>query len=132
LIFGALEKTMAGVIGLGGVFFKAKDPQKLTTWYQTHLNLPPSEPDNPGLSLPLAEADVGGYQVWSPFRESTDYFQPSESRYMINFRVDDLAALVEQLERAGIEILGFEDEPYGKFAWIVDPEGTKIELWQPV
>ncbi len=117
---------MAKVTGIGGVFYKVPDPARTRAWYAEHLGLPI---DDYGCTF---APDAGGQSVWSPFKADTDYFAPSEHPFMINFRVDDLDALLAQLAAKGIPCVGEPiDESYGKFGWIVDPDGLKIELWQP-
>lgn len=119
---------MAKVTGVGGIFYKVADPAATRAWYAEHLGLAADEygatfgPDPD----PLAQT------VWSPFKADTDYFAPSASPFMINFRVDDLDALLAQLAAKGIACIGEPmDEPYGKFGWVIDPDGLKIELWEP-
>lgn len=123
---------MKRVIGLGGVFFKAKDPKALGAWYKEHLGLPV---EDWGVVFNMADTvqlKPGAYNVWSPFSEKTDYIQPSEKPFMFNFIVDDLAALTKQLREEGIEVKEHgEESEYGSFAWVMDPEGNKVELWQP-
>ena len=121
------------VTGIGGVFFKCQDPDSIKKWYGEHLGLAINEygslfefriSDNP---------DSKGYTNWSPFPEDTDYFQPSEKDFMLNFRVEHIEDLVEELRESGITILDeIESYEYGKFVHIMDPEGNKIELWEPV
>lgn len=114
---------MAKVIGLGGLFFKAKDQSALQKWYETHLGIPSS---NEGTTF-----TDGGPVIWSVFPDSSTYFKTNKP-FMMNFRVDDLDALLAQLESAGVEIdPKREDYDFGRFAWIVDPEGNRVELWQP-
>lgn len=124
---------MAQVVGIGGVFFKSRDPQALAEWYGKTLGLKIESWG--GVVLPLRDpkhAPKGAGQVWSPFRQDTDYFAPSGREYMINFEVDDLDAMLTRLIEKGVTILGRDDnDQSGKFAWFLDPEGTKIELWQP-
>jgi catechol 2,3-dioxygenase-like lactoylglutathione lyase family enzyme len=124
---------MKRVTGLGGVFFKTPDPDGLKDWYRRHLGI---ESDPWGFSFFWRKPDAPeekGYTVWSPFPDSTKYFAPSAEPYMINYRVDDLEALLAALAAEGVEIVGGPDtEENGKFAWILDPEGRKIELWEPV
>ncbi|MBK7406979.1 MAG: VOC family protein [Saprospirales bacterium] len=124
---------MARVIGIGGIFFKCKDPEKLKAWYSSHFGF---QPDQYGYLFKFSKSDHPenqGYLQWSPFAADTTYFAPSEKEYMINYRVDDLEALVSQMQTSGVK---FEDEiesfPYGKFIHLLDPEGNKIELWEPV
>ncbi len=116
------------ILGLGGVFIKSPDPDRLKAWYRDVLGL---ALDDYGVTFSLA--GQAGDQVWSPFAADTTYFAPSIREVMLNFRVDDLDALIVRILAAGGEIQGnMQEEPYGKFAWLVDPDGTKIELWQQI
>jgi predicted enzyme related to lactoylglutathione lyase len=120
---------MAGVTGLGGFFFKAQDPKALAAWYGKHLGL--TITDFGGAMFPEDEKRAG-FTLWSPFKESTDYFKPSTKDYMINFRVDDLDALLDRLRKEGVQVDDkVQDTEFGKFGWIMDPEGNRVELWQP-
>jgi predicted enzyme related to lactoylglutathione lyase len=124
---------MERVTGLGGVFFKAKDPRALTEWYRTHLGVPV---DGDGYVVfrwrEEAEPQRIGRTVWSAFSQDTRYFEPSAAPFMINYRVRDLDALLAALRREGIEVdPKVEEGEYGRFAWIMDPEGNRIELWEP-
>ena len=120
---------MAKVIGFGGVFFKARDPKTLAAWYETHLGLKLEEF---GGALFFDDAARPGYVVWAPFAENTKYFEPSAKPYMVNFRVDDLHALLAQLRGAGVQVDARVDESeFGRFGWIMDPEGNRVELWEP-
>ena len=120
---------MAKVIGFGGIFFKARDPQALSAWYAQHLGLKIEEF---GGSLFFDDSARPGYIVWSPFKDDTKYFEPSTKPFMINFRVDDLAALLAALRGAGVQVdARVEESEFGKFGWILDPEGNRVELWQP-
>lgn len=120
------------VTGIGGVFFKSDDPAKLMQWYRKHLGIE-AEPYG-GWSFQWREKRRPqriGYTVWSPFERGTNYFDPSEQPYMFNFRVADLKALLTQLRREGVHVIDeIQEFSYGKFGWIIDPEGRKIELWQ--
>ncbi len=121
------------VTGLGGVFFKSEDPKKLLEWYRKRLGI---EADAyGGVSFQWREKRRPqriGITVWSPFKKDTDYLDPSELPYMFNFRVADLKALLAQLRREGVHVIDkVEEFPYGKFGWVIDPEGRKIELWEP-
>ncbi len=120
------------VTGIGGVFIKAKDPKAMYAWYEKHLGL---KKDPAFQSVPFhwkdAETGADGLTIWSLFEQSSKYFDPSKSPVMINYRVAHLDALLTTLKSEGIEILGREDYDYGRFAWIMDPEGNKIELWEP-
>jgi catechol 2,3-dioxygenase-like lactoylglutathione lyase family enzyme len=118
---------MARITGLGGIFYKVEDPERTRAWYQETLGIGGTW----GAHFPWsAEAGGDAYSLVSPFKSATDYFTPSKAAFMINFRVDDLDALVTELEAKGLEVLGRQDEDYGKFAWILDCDGIKIELWE--
>ena len=119
---------MEKVTGIGGVFFRADDPEKLSKWYAQHLgiNLVPSSYDEP----PWIQEK--GPTVFAPFKRDTDYFGDRAQDWMINFRVRDLSRMVEQLRNSGIEVsLDEEELPNGRFARLHDPEGNPIELWEP-
>jgi len=124
---------MPRVTGIGGVFFKAHDAPALQAWYQKHLGVDLQAWG--GAVFPWTDADgapCGGTTVWSVAPEQDERFAPSSAPFMINYRVDDLRDLVAALRDAGCTILGESaDSGYGAFAWILDPEGNKIELWQP-
>ncbi|TNE48063.1 MAG: VOC family protein [Deltaproteobacteria bacterium] len=121
------------VTGIGGIFFKCKDPQQMKDWYGKHLGLPT---DEYGAMFAFREEDnpeKKGYLQWSPFKQETDYFAPSEKDFMINYRVVNMEALVEELKAAGVTVVDdIETFEYGKFVHVLDPEGNKIELWEPV
>ncbi|MEO8998199.1 MAG: VOC family protein [Rhodanobacter sp.] len=120
---------MAKVTGLGGIFFKSRDPSALAAWYAEHLGL---NVDNWGGVRFNEDEGRAGYTLWSPFAADTQHFAPSTQPYMINFRVDDLDALLAQLRTAGIVVdERIDQSEFGRFGWIMDPEGTRIELWQP-
>jgi len=123
---------MKKVTGIGGVFFKCKNPKKVNQWYKKHLGL---NTDDYGTSFEWRLANDGtkkGFTQWSPFDESTDYFQPSQKEFMINYRVENLEAPVEKLRNNGVTITdSIESFDYGKFVHILDVEGNKIELWEP-
>lgn len=119
---------MEKVRGIGGVFFRARDPDALKTWYDTHLGINPAPTDMQMTPWRTTE----GVVVFAPFAADTDYF-PVDQQVMINFRVADLAAMVAQLRDAGIEVFNeTEMEGLGRFAHLRDPEGNAIELWEPV
>lgn len=128
-----MSNTEGKVTGLGGVFVKSKDTKALVKWYREVLEFPY---DGYGASFPIREHDnpgAEGYNVWGPFKAETDYFAPSDKEFMINLRVQNLDALMDRLLAAGVkEVKEREDHDYGKFAWIVDPDGTKLELWEQV
>lgn len=124
---------MERVTGFGGLFFKAENPEALYAWYEKHLGLKRrpegavvfngERPDDPGTK---------GITVWAIFPQNTSYFDPSRASFMMNFRVADLDALLKVLKEEGVDIDPHrEDYDYGRFAWIMDPEGNRIELWQP-
>jgi catechol 2,3-dioxygenase-like lactoylglutathione lyase family enzyme len=123
------ERTaMAKVTGIGGVFFKVSDPAATRAWYAEHLGL---ATDDCGATFG-PDDDPGAQTIWSPFARETDYFGPGAQDFMVNFRVDDLDALLAGLAAKGIGCVGAPlDESYGKFGWIIDCDGRKIELWQP-
>jgi glyoxylase I family protein len=123
----AAEPAMQRVLGIGGLFFKAEDPERLAKWYEKHL----------GISLVPTDYDQkpwhqeAGPTAFAPFKKSTKYFGKPEQSWMINFRVSDLKAMVVQLRAAGIEVSEPESYPNGEFARLQDPEGNPIELWEP-
>jgi len=118
---------MARVLGIGGVFFKAADGDAVRDWYRRVLGFDLS--DWGGTVFPPLER---GVTVWSPFKADTNYFAPSEQPFMVNFVVDDLDAVLDKAESQGAEVVGRNDEDeMGRFAWLIDPAGVKIELWEP-
>jgi predicted enzyme related to lactoylglutathione lyase len=126
-------RPMKKVTGIGGIFFKCKDPNKVKEWYQKHLGLN----TNPyGASFEWyekADSTTKASTQWTPFAETTKYFEPSTKDFMINYRVENLVELVEELKKEGVTIVDkIETYDYGKFVHIVDPEGNKIELWEPI
>ena len=123
---------MARVTGIGGVFLRSKDPKRLSAWYIEHLGLPATEW---GVSFDWKdEVPKGtGTTAWSTFPDDTKYFGDDPRQTMINYRVDDLDALLEKLAAAGVWVdPQRQDEGYGKFAWIKDCDGNRVELWQPL
>jgi predicted enzyme related to lactoylglutathione lyase len=119
------------VTGLGGVFFKADDPKRLSSWYETHLGLK-GEDGSVFFRWRERDVDAPGMTVWSIFPRDSGYFDPSRVPFMLNYRVDDLDAILKRLRAEGVTIDDRrEDSQYGRFAWIMDPEGNRIELWQP-
>ncbi|MES2221448.1 MAG: VOC family protein [Acidobacteriota bacterium] len=124
---------MARVTGIGGVFLKAQKPERLAAWYETHLGMKLAPYG--GVEFEWLEKDspqMIGKTVWSLFPPTTEYFGPGPQQAMVNYRVDDLEGLLRKLEETGVEIdLRQESGEFGRFAWIVDPEGNRIELWEP-
>ena len=121
--------TRARAVGIGGVFFRAKDPAALQRWYVEHLGLPAM--DEGSAMFNCAQSGHHGTTVWAPFERESMYFGSLEQPLMMNFRVDNLDALLEQLAAEGVTIVPKREEyDYGSFAWIVDPEGNRVELWQ--
>ena len=126
------DQPMKKVTGIGGIFFKCKDPKKVRDWYQTHLGLNTNQYGAVFEWRQGADTTKKGFTQWSPFGEKTKYFEPSTKDFMINYRVDDLTALVAQLKAEGVTITdSIETFDYGKFVHILDIEGNKIELWEP-
>ena len=125
---------MARVTGIGGVFFKARGDQKaLASWYAKHLGIPLEAWGGAILRWPDDKAEDKGVTAWHVAAGDSTWFAPSEASFMINYRVDDLDALVAQLRADGVAIhKGPEADENGKFAWIIDPDGNKVELWEPV
>jgi predicted enzyme related to lactoylglutathione lyase len=120
------------VTGLGGIFFKCKDPASVREWYQAHLGLNTNKYGAVFEWFQGADSTKKGFTQWSPFNEKTKYFEPSTKDFMINFRVQDLDALVKELKKEGVTVLDtVETYDYGKFVHILDVESNKIELWEP-
>ena len=126
------ETTLKKVTGIGGIFFKCKDPEKLKEWYRTNLGLNTNEY---GASFEWRQSDdssKAGLTQWTPFAETTKYFEPSTKDFMINYRVENLEALVAELRQNGVTIVDtVETYDFGKFIHILDAEGNKVELWEP-
>lgn len=124
---------MKKVTGIGGIFFKSTDPQKSRDWYRDNLGLVTNEYGSLFEFRQAENPEEKGYTQWSPFAADTKYFEPSKKEFMINFRVENIEKLVEELKSNGVticdDIEGFE---YGKFVHIMDNDGNKIELWEPV
>ena len=124
---------MKRVTGIGGSFFKTKDPAATKSWYAKHLGF---DTDQWGAAFTFRkneDPDKKGYLQWSPFKEDTDYFQPSEKEFMINYRVENLEELVKLLREEGVTICDeIASYDYGKFVHIMDADGNKIELWEPI
>jgi predicted enzyme related to lactoylglutathione lyase len=126
------KTKMAKVTGIGGVFFKCKDNEKVKEWYNTHLGLNAGKYGANFEWRQEEDSTKKGSTAWNPFSDKTKYFEPSEKDFMINYRVDNLEELVAQLQKDGVTVVDkIEDSPYGKFVHIMDIEGNKIELWEP-
>ena len=123
---------MERVTGIGGVFFKAKDPERMAAWYQQHLGIQTNDGSTDFAWREKDHPDRIGRTVWAIFPADSDYFGQSSSPLMINYRVANLDRMLDQLRRAGVRIEKIEDFDYGRFAWIVDPEGNRVELWEPI
>ena len=124
---------MKKATGIGGIFFKCKDPDKMREWYQTHLGLNTNQYGAVFEWRQGADTTKKGFTQWSPFAETTKYFEPSAKDFMINYRVADLEALVEELKKEGVTIVDkIETSDYGKFVHVMDIEGNKIQLWEPI
>jgi len=125
---------MARVTGIGGVFFKSrKDRSALAAWYRDHLKIPLEEFGGAIFRWPDDTAEDRGITAWHVAERDSEWFRPSDSAFMINYRVDNLLELIASLKAAGIDVLkGPESHENGKFAWIIDPEGNKVELWEPM
>ena len=128
-----MKDTTPRITGIGGIFFRSKNPEETTKWYRKNLGL---VTDDYGAAFEFRNADNPdeiNYLRWSPFEEKTDYFNPSKKEFMINYRVQNIEGMVKKLKETGVtvvdEIATYE---YGKFVHIMDPEGNKIELWEPI
>ena len=123
---------MKRVTGIGGIFFKAKDPDKLREWYRKHLGIESESWGGFAFQWRDDPQNAHGSTVWSIFPDDTKYFEPSQKPFMINFRVEDLQRLLAQLRAEGVEVDSkSEESEFGKFAWVVDPEGNRVELREP-
>jgi len=126
------NKNIKRVTGIGGIFFKCKDPKALREWYQTHLGLNTNQYGSVFEWYQGADSTKKGFSQWSPFKETTKYFLPSTKEFMINYRVDHLELLLVELQKEGVTISDtLQSYDYGKFVHIMDLEGNKIELWEP-
>ncbi len=124
---------MKRVTGIGGIFFKCEKPEEMNSWYNKHLGLDTNKYGCTFEWLKADEPQVKGQTQWSTFSSKTNYFNPSQKEFMINYRVENLEKLVELLLTEGVQVLDkIESHEYGKFVHIMDPEGNKIELWEPV
>jgi len=119
---------MAKVVGFGGLFFKSTDPERLLAWYAKWLSMGSGQSS---VEFKPASVPDRGFTIWSPFGANTDYFAPSSRAFMFNLIVDDLDGALAQVHAGGAQIVGeIEEHEYGRFAWFMDPDGNKVELWQ--
>ena len=124
---------MKRVTGIGGIFFKSKDPKSTKEWYAKHLGFNTDEWGAAFITKKVEDPSKNAYLQWSPFSSQTDYFEPSQKEFMINYRVENIEKLVTLLKDEGVTICDeITSYDYGKFVHIMDPEGNKIELWEPV
>jgi predicted enzyme related to lactoylglutathione lyase len=120
---------MAKVLGLGGLFFKSPDPEKLLAWYSQWLGIGDGKNS---VEFRPQSMPANGFTVWSPFPSNTDYFVPSNHHFMFNLIVDNLDEALGQVHLGGGQVVGeIEEHEYGRFGWFIDPDGNKVELWQP-
>ena len=126
------QTTFKKVTGIGGIFFKCKDPGKVREWYKTNLGLNTNQYGAVFEWYQGADSTKKGFSQWSPFKETTKYFEPSTKEFMINYRVENMTALLGELKKNGVIIVDtIQSVEYGKFVHILDVEGNKLELWQP-
>lgn len=126
----ASAEPLGRITGVGGIFFKSKEPKALMAWYRDVLGI--KVEDWGGAMLPYDAPKHPPQLTLNVFKETSDYMEPSKREFMLNFAVDDLAAFLGRLKAKGVPVLKYDDsDPSGKFAWIVDPDGTKTELWEP-
>lgn len=123
---------MKRVTGIGGIFFKCSDPAKMKEWYKTHLGFDINQYGAKFDWKQEGDTTNDGYTLWTPFSDKTKYFEPSTKDFMVNYRVENMEALVEELKKEGVTVLdNIETYDFGKFVHILDIEGNKIELWEP-
>jgi predicted enzyme related to lactoylglutathione lyase len=128
-----IQMNKKKVTGIGGIFFKSKDPEKMKEWYNSNLGLVTNEYGSLFEFRKSDQPDEKAYLQWSPFSEKTTYFEPSQKEFMINYRVENMEELVDELKKSGVTVLDtIQSFEYGKFVHILDPENNKIELWEPV
>jgi predicted enzyme related to lactoylglutathione lyase len=128
-----MNDTTPKVTGIGGIFFRSKNPVEIREWYSKNLGLAVNDYGSTFEFRNVNRPDEINYLQWSPFEDSTDYFNPSEKEFMINYRVQNMEGLVKKLRENGVKIVDeIEEFEYGKFVHIMDAEGNKIELWEPV
>jgi len=126
------QTTFKKVTGIGGIFFKCKDPGKVREWYKTNLGLNTNQYGAVFEWYQGADSTKKGFSQWSPFKETTKYFEPSAKEFMINYRVENMEALLAELKKNGVTIVDtIQSVEYGKFVHVLDVEGNKLELWEP-
>lgn len=126
------QQSFKKVTGIGGIFFKCKDPKKMRDWYQANLGLNTNQYGAVFEWRQGVDTNKKGFTQWSPFNEKTKYFEPSSKEFMVNYRVNDLDRLIDELKKSGVTITDtVQSVEYGKFVHIMDIEGNKIELWEP-
>jgi predicted enzyme related to lactoylglutathione lyase len=125
-----MSNSNAKVTGIGGIFFKARDPARISAWYQQHLGVPIKDGHAEFFWRAHDRPEQEGRTVWSVFPADTDYFGPGQGGFMINYQVANLERLLLELRRDGIVVEKVEEFDYGRFAWITDPEGNRVELWE--
>ena len=119
-------------MGIGGIFFKARDKAALVAWYRDHLGVPVEDWGGASFGWKAHDPDGDAMTVWSAFDHDTSYFEPSTRDFMVNFRVTDLDAMLDQLRAAGCPVDDrIEQSDFGRFGWVMDPEGNRVELWEP-
>jgi catechol 2,3-dioxygenase-like lactoylglutathione lyase family enzyme len=126
-----MRKKMEKVTGVGGVFFRARDPARMTAWYREHLGINVDDGHADFVWQEDGQPGPTGRTIWAMFPEHTAYFGPSRPAFMINYRVSNMKRMLAQLRRQGVAVEKEEDSNCGHFAWITDPEGNRIELWEP-
>jgi predicted enzyme related to lactoylglutathione lyase len=126
-----LNDPLEKVTGIGGVFLRVRDPERMAAWYRTHLGICAEDGHFDFMWSDAQRPDQPGRTVWSLFPAETDYFGPTRPAFMINYRVATLERMLSQLRQNGVAVDKVEDYDYGRFAWITDPEGNRIELWEP-
>jgi predicted enzyme related to lactoylglutathione lyase len=123
---------MARVTGIGGIFLKSGDRPRLIDWYRDHLGIPVGPYGARFDWRPVEDPEAEGHTVWGVFDSETTYLDPSDAPFMVNYRVDDLDGMLAQLKAAGAQVIDrIEEYEYGRFGWAMDPDGNKIELWEP-
>ena len=126
-----MSENLERVTGIGGIFFRTRDPAAMSAWYEKHLGLRLKDGMAEFAWREHERPETAGRTVWSLFPADTDYFGPTRPAFMVNYRVTNLDRMLEQLRCNGVKVEKVEDYAYGRFAWVTDPEGNRIELWEP-